>query len=117
MEVYGEPTYIATSPLSDPKFITLSLDLNPMFDTYLYVVQIAGIGPSLHTHYIPISDGRLIIMIHQLFSETLGRYKVNAKIGTILKKVRLVEDNTDQIEGKIEGQVIVILTKFVRKQG
>lgn len=42
---------------------------------------------------------------------------LNAKMGTVVKNVRLVEDNTDQIEGKIEGQVIVILTKFVRKQG
>jgi protein PhnA len=42
---------------------------------------------------------------------------LNAKMGTIVKNIRLVEDNTAQIEGKIEGQTIVILTKFVRKQG
>ncbi len=42
---------------------------------------------------------------------------LNAKMGTVLKNIRLVEDNTEQIEGKIEGQVIVILTKYVRKQG
>lgn len=40
---------------------------------------------------------------------------LNAKMGTIVKNIRLVEDNTEQIEGKIEGQVIVILTKYVRK--
>jgi protein PhnA len=42
---------------------------------------------------------------------------LNAKMGTIVKNIRLAEDNTGQIEGKIEGQVIVILTKYVRKQG
>ncbi|MDE3253825.1 MAG: alkylphosphonate utilization protein, partial [Bacteroidota bacterium] len=42
---------------------------------------------------------------------------LNAKMGTVVKNIRLVEDNTDQIEGRIEGQVIVILTKYVRKQG
>lgn len=42
---------------------------------------------------------------------------LNAKLGTVVKNIRLVENNTDQIEGKIEGQVIVILTKYVRKQG
>jgi protein PhnA len=42
---------------------------------------------------------------------------LNAKMGTIVKNIRLVEDNTEQIEGKIEGQTIVILTKYVRKQG
>lgn len=42
---------------------------------------------------------------------------LNAKMGTVVKNIRLVENNTDQIEGKIEGQVIVILTKYTRKQG
>lgn len=42
---------------------------------------------------------------------------LNAKLGTVVKNIRLVDDNTEQIEGRIEGQVIVILTKYVRKQG
>ncbi|RXK58889.1 PhnA protein [Lacibacter luteus] len=41
---------------------------------------------------------------------------LNAKMGTVVKNIRLVPDNTEQIEGKIEGQTIVILTKYVRKQ-
>jgi protein PhnA len=41
--------------------------------------------------------------------------QINAKIGTVVKNIRLVADNTAQIEGKIEGQQIVILTKYVRK--
>lgn len=41
---------------------------------------------------------------------------LNAKMGTVVKNIKLVEENTEQIEGKIEGQVIVILTKYVRKQ-
>ncbi len=41
---------------------------------------------------------------------------LNAKMGTVVKNIRVVDDNTEQIEGKIEGQVIVILTKYVRKQ-
>jgi protein PhnA len=40
---------------------------------------------------------------------------LNAKMGTVVKNIRLVADNTEQIEGKIEGQTIVILTKYVRK--
>lgn len=35
--------------------------------------------------------------------------------GTVVKKIRLVPGNTDQIEGKINEQVIVILTKYVKK--
>jgi protein PhnA len=41
--------------------------------------------------------------------------QLNAKMGTAVKNIKLVSDNTEQIEGKIEGQQIVILTKYVRK--
>lgn len=41
---------------------------------------------------------------------------LHAKMGTVVKNIRLVPDNTEQIEGKIEGQQIVILTKYLRKQ-
>jgi protein PhnA len=41
---------------------------------------------------------------------------LNAKMGTVVRNIRLVEDNTEQIEGRIEGQLIVILTKYVRRQ-
>lgn len=40
---------------------------------------------------------------------------LNAKIGTAVRNIRLVYDNHEQIEGKIDGQTIVILTKFVKK--
>lgn len=40
---------------------------------------------------------------------------INAKMGTPVRNIKLVADNPEQIEGKIEGQQIVILTKFVRK--
>lgn len=41
---------------------------------------------------------------------------LNAKIGTGVRAIRLVHDNHEQIEGKIDGQNIVILTKYVKKQ-
>ncbi|RZK21445.1 MAG: PhnA protein [Pedobacter sp.] len=40
---------------------------------------------------------------------------LSAKLGTVVKNIRLVHDNTAQIEGKVEGQTIVILTKYLRK--
>lgn len=39
----------------------------------------------------------------------------NAPKGTVVRKIRLVPDNTEQIEGKINDQVIVILAKYTRK--
>lgn len=42
---------------------------------------------------------------------------ISAKLGTVVRNIRLVQDNPDQIEGRVEGQQIVILTKFLKKQG
>lgn len=38
-----------------------------------------------------------------------------ASKGTVVKKIKLVHDNPEHIEGKINEQTIVILTKFVKK--
>ncbi len=38
-----------------------------------------------------------------------------AKRGTAVRRISLVHDNAEQIEGKVDGQQIVILTKFVKK--
>lgn len=38
-----------------------------------------------------------------------------AKRGTAVRNISLVHDNAEQIEGKVNGQQIVILTKFVKK--
>lgn len=60
-----------------------------------------------------LQSGDAVVLIKSL--DVKGS-TLNAKMGTVVKNIRLVEDNTEQIEGKIEGQVIVILTKYVRKQ-
>ncbi|MFT3946931.1 MAG: PhnA domain-containing protein [Agriterribacter sp.] len=39
----------------------------------------------------------------------------SAPKGTVVKRIRLVPGNTDQIEGRINEQTIVILTKYVKK--
>ena len=38
-----------------------------------------------------------------------------ASKGTVVKRIKLITDNHEQIEGKINEQSIVILTKFVKK--
>ena len=60
-----------------------------------------------------LQTGDTIVLIKSL--DVKGS-TLNAKMGTVVKNIHLVKDNTEQIEGKIEGQVIVILTKYVRKQ-
>ena len=39
-----------------------------------------------------------------------------AKRGTAVRGIALVPDNAAQIEGRVEGQRIVILTEFVKKR-
>lgn len=60
-----------------------------------------------------LQNGDTVVLIKSL--DVKGT-TLNAKMGTVVKNIRLVNDNTEQIEGKIEGQLIVILTKYVRKQ-
>jgi protein PhnA len=38
-----------------------------------------------------------------------------AKRGTAVRGISLVADNSEHIEGRVNGQQIVILTKFVKK--
>jgi protein PhnA len=61
-----------------------------------------------------LQDGDTVVLTKSL--DVKGS-TLNAKMGTVVKNIRTVENNTEQIEGKIEGQLIVILTKYVRKQG
>ena len=59
-----------------------------------------------------LQEGDSVVLIKTL--EVKGA-TFNAKMGTVVKKIRLVEDNPEQIEGKVNGSQIVILTKYVRK--
>ena len=60
-----------------------------------------------------LQNGDSVVLIKSL---DVKGFTLTAKLGTVVKNIRIVEDNTEQIEGKVEGQQIVILTKYVRKQ-
>lgn len=59
-----------------------------------------------------LNDGDSVVLTKTL--DVKGS-NLNAKLGTVVKGIKLVPDNVEQIEGKIEGQTIVILTKYLRK--
>ncbi len=61
-----------------------------------------------------LENGDTVVLIKSL--DVKGS-TVNARLGTVVKNIRLVPEDIQYIEGKIEGQTIVILTKYVRKQG
>lgn len=59
-----------------------------------------------------IEAGDTVVLIKDL---NVKGSSLTAKRGTAVRRVSLVHDNAEQIEGKVEGQQIVILTKFVKK--
>jgi len=59
-----------------------------------------------------LHNGDTVILIKTL--DVKGS-TLTAKLGTVVKNIRLVADNLEQIEGKVDGQTIVILTKYLRK--
>lgn len=59
-----------------------------------------------------LSGGDTVVLIKDLQVKGAG---FTAKRGTAVRNISLVPDNADQIEGRVEGQRIVILTQFVKK--
>jgi len=59
-----------------------------------------------------LSAGDSVVLIKDL--PVKGSSMV-AKRGTAVRSVRLVRDNAEQIEGRVNDQTIVILTQFVKK--
>lgn len=58
-----------------------------------------------------IESGDTVVLIKDL---PVKGSSMIAKRGTAVRRVSLVHDNAEQIEGKVDGQQIVILTKFVK---
>ncbi|WP_380057242.1 PhnA domain-containing protein [Falsihalocynthiibacter sp. SS001] len=59
-----------------------------------------------------LSAGDTVTLVKALPVKGAG---FTAKQGTAVRNISLVADNEEQIEGRVEGQRIVILTKFVKK--
>ena len=60
-----------------------------------------------------LSAGDTVVLIKDLNVKGAG---FTAKRGTAVRNISLVEDNEGHIEGRVEGQQIVILTEFVKKK-
>lgn len=59
-----------------------------------------------------LSAGDSVTLIKDLNVKGAG---FTAKRGTMVRSISLVADNGEQIEGRVSGQQIVILTKYVKK--
>lgn len=61
-----------------------------------------------------LQSGDTVILVKDLDVKGAG---FTAKRGTAVRGISLVENNAAQIEGKVSGQQIVILTQYVKKSG
>ncbi len=59
-----------------------------------------------------LQNGDSVVLIKDLKVAGGG---FTAKRGTAVRRISLVADNPEHIEGRVEGQQIVILTKYVKK--
>lgn len=60
-----------------------------------------------------LRDGDSVVLTKSL--DVKGS-SINLKMGTMIRNIRVVNDDDGQIEGKVNGQLLVVLTKYVRKQ-
>ncbi len=66
----------------------------------------------LDSNGVVLQAGDTVVLIKDLNVKGGG---FTAKRGTAVRNISLVYDNAEQIEGKVNGQQIVILTQFVKK--
>ncbi len=66
----------------------------------------------LDSNGVQLQSGDSVVLIKDLKVKG-GNF--TAKRGTAVRNITLVHDNTEHIEGKVEGQRIVILTQYVKK--
>ncbi len=62
---------------------------------------------------VTLNAGDTVVLIKDLPVKGAG---FTAKRGTAVRGISLVADNPEHIEGRVEGQRIVILTQFVKKK-
>lgn len=72
----------------------------------------AGTG-HVDSNGAPLAQGDTVVLIKDLPVKGAG---FTAKRGTAVRGISLVSGNPEHIEGRVEGQRIVILTRFVKKK-
>jgi protein PhnA len=70
------------------------------------------IQPHVDSNGVVLTTGDTVVLIKDLNVKGAG---FTAKRGTAVRGISLVTDNPEHIEGRVNGQQIVILTRFVKK--
>jgi protein PhnA len=82
-------------------------------DTRAWADNVAAPVAHKDSNGVPLSQGDTVVLIKDLPVKGAG---FTAKRGTAVRGISLVADNSAHIEGRVEGQRIVILTEFVKKR-
>jgi len=82
-------------------------------DTQAWVDNIAAESAHKDSNGVTLNAGDNVVLIKDLPVKGGG---FTAKRGTAVRGISLVADNPAHIEGRVEGQRIVILTEFVKKK-
>ncbi len=82
-------------------------------DTRAWADNVPATTAHTDAHGAPLNTGDTVVLIKDLPVKGAG---FTAKRGTAVRGIALVPDNPAHIEGRVEGQRIVILTAFVKRK-
>lgn len=82
-------------------------------ETRAWVENVAAVVVHRDSNGGKLNQGDTVVLIKDLPVKGAG---FTAKRGTAVRGISLVADNPEHIEGRVEGQRIVILTQFVKKK-
>ncbi|WIY23530.1 PhnA domain-containing protein [Parasedimentitalea psychrophila] len=82
-------------------------------DTRAWADNVAAASQHKDSNGVQLNQGDTVVLIKDLVVKGAG---FTAKRGTAVRSISLVADNPEHIEGRVEGQRIVILTQFVKKK-
>jgi protein PhnA len=82
-------------------------------ETRAWADNVAAVSDHKDAHGATLNAGDTVVLIKDLPVKGGG---FTAKRGTAVRGISLVAENPAHIEGRVEGQRIVILTEFVKKK-
>lgn len=88
------------------------MDLPEEVRSWAEAVSVGGLEHR-DSNGVLLAQGDSVVLIKDLVVKGAN---FTAKRGTAVPRISLVADNAGQIEGRVEGQRIIILTEFVKKR-
>ncbi|MCC1481752.1 alkylphosphonate utilization protein [Roseibaca sp. Y0-43] len=91
---------------------TVWMDPDLLEHAQAHPIAVAGASGHRDSNGQPLAQGDTVVLVKDL---TVKGANFTAKRGTAVRGISLVQDNPEHIEGRVNDQRIVILTRFVKK--